>query len=221
MLRIALARTISVSALRSRGALLAWAVFAAGCGARVDSTVPHCDDRRSCDSGGLSGRNSGDSYGAVDGRQRSPDSSRYRTAAQSDDSGGPDSSGSNAQRSCPQALDVGLSYYRDSLASEPFMPAFDEQGQIIAPEIQLTPCGGCMSLCSPVPTEGCDAQDQCVSRHCDCTATGCEGGIPTGDFCLCAATCMGAGQEPCLESWLVYGQCIASCAGVCLQDSAL
>lgn len=39
--------------------------------------------------------------------------------------------------------------------------------------------------------------------------------IPTGDFCPCAATCMGAGQESCLESWVPYGQCLATCASVC------
>ena len=78
------------------------------------------------------------------------------------------------------------------------------------------PCRQCMSKCSAMGSEGCEAQNSCIDVHCDCTIFGCPSGIPEDDFCACAATCVGPGQQVCLQPWLDYGRCLTSaCAGVC------
>ncbi len=183
----------------SRSASFGCVLVAAACGGRADSTllIPHCDDEQTCEASG--------SFDTSSGGSSSVDPSGANL-------------GSNAAAqigSCSGVVDVARSYFKESSQLVPSMPSFDEQGNVLVPEVQIGPCSGCISKCSIVPAPGCDAQDQCVYRHCDCANTGCEGGIPTGDYCLCAATCMGPGHEACLQSWVDFGRCLATCAGVC------
>ena len=192
----------------SFGCLLA----AAACGGRADSTLltPDCDDEQACEATGSSdtsseGPSSRDlTSGASDGVQSGVNPSNANMG----------SNGAAQAGSCPGAVDVARGYFRES-SQRSSMPSFDEQGQVIVPEVPIIPCAGCISKCSRVPAQGCEAQDQCVDRHCDCATTGCEAGIPTGDYCLCAATCMGPAHKACLQSWVDYGRCLATCVGAC------
>lgn len=78
------------------------------------------------------------------------------------------------------------------------------------------PCGACIATCSLAPAESCTPQEDCVKRHCTCP--GCaESELLMGNFCHCAASCMGSADQHCLEPWLDYVTCVeAACVGVCL-----
>lgn len=195
--------------LRAPTVLLGCVLFAGACGGRVDSTFlgPTCE---ACETTGVSGGSSAGAASSGTGGEITAGTPSTGGRTSEDD---PFVAAS--ENACTDAVDVALGYFRDSQVPGPSMLSFDEQGQLIAPEVMLNPCNDCISKCSLVPIERCYAQDACVTRHCDCANTGCEGGIPTGDFCLCAATCMGPDQEACLEPWLDYGHCLASCANAC------
>lgn len=117
---------------------------------------------------------------------------------------------------CKGTIEATRAYFTESQGTGSEGPMFDDEGQLVVPELTPGPCGTCLAKCAHEPSPSCDAQDHCVNRHCDCTISGCENGVPEGDFCMCAATCMGPGQQECLKSWLDYGQCVAlACAGIC------
>jgi hypothetical protein len=71
------------------------------------------------------------------------------------------------------------------------------------------PCQICFSQCTRPPQAGCEAQDFCIERHCEFDAR-------DGDFCECAAGCIGPEDASCLEPWLDFTKCISSvCTGTC------
>jgi len=80
------------------------------------------------------------------------------------------------------------------------------------------PCGQCVASCSLLPASNCGPQNDCVTRHCTCD--GCaEADLPKGNFCYCAASCLGPGDQGCLNPWLAYVTCVeAACNDVCSRD---
>lgn len=212
MLRVTLVAPRGAWPRRSQIVLLSGcALFALACGGRADSTTleSSCDDGMVCSRGEIDPEQQGD--GTAPAGESQPDATMNASNQ--------DPRSSEPVETCSGAMEVSRAYFRETQPG-PSMPSFDEEGQLIVPEVVIGPCSQCISTCSPEPRRGCGLQDSCVQRHCDCGATGCENGIPTGDFCLCAATCMGPGQAVCLESWVPYGQCLAGCASACAQGGS-
>jgi len=113
---------------------------------------------------------------------------------------------------CPGVIEIQRAYVDETKRLKPL----DEQEQIENPIAQNGPCSECISACSAMRHAGCQAQDDCIERNCDCATTGCPNGISEDDFCSCATTCVGSNQKVCLQPWIQFGQClIDACAGVC------
>lgn len=126
--------------------------------------------------------------------------------------------------SLPPEVRLACSSYRPIIASYERELEYSSHGQGAPGEADggaaaaLGPCGTCIAQCSLEPVDGCEAQTDCVTRHCPCTR--CESEAHADDFCACAATCMGPDDERCLQPWLDYASCLAAaCSEVCVAPS--
>jgi hypothetical protein len=214
--------TLHPSTRRSELAFFQGLLLIAACGAKLDVTTVDvgCSGADTCNDGGpLTLDPAGRGLQTTDEREGDGVGGRPTTVdtpSPAPDLDKPPPSIDTEPRTCPDFAPIASVQLEEARAQAAFsQPIFDEDGNLMPPERQPSPCSECMSLCSVNRMRGCEAQDDCVTRHCACD--GCEGRLIEGDFCICAASCMGPEQAACLQPWVDYGECVSvACADVCL-----